>query len=70
MATAEIDARLVPQLKEPRLPTIRGCYEEESEMARRESLSDARYLLELIEHEQQVAVRTASSGSCASRTYA
>lgn len=54
MTTTEINARLVPHLKELRLPTIRGCYEEEAETARRESLSYERYLLELIEHEQEV----------------
>ena len=54
MTTTEINARLVPHLKELRLPTIRGCYEEEADAARRESLSYERYLLELIEHEQEV----------------
>lgn len=54
MTATEINARLVPHLKALRLPTIRGCYEEEAETARRESLSYEHYLLELIEHEQEV----------------
>lgn len=36
MTAPEINARLVPQLKELRLPTIRACYEEEAEIARRD----------------------------------
>ena len=36
-----------------RLPTVRSCYEQQAEMARREGLSYERYLEELPEHERQ-----------------
>ena len=52
MNAAEVNALLVPHLKELRLPTIRACYEDEAETARKEGLTHERYLLELIEREQ------------------
>ena len=39
--------------KELRLPTMRSCYEQQAEMARREGLSYERYLEEVLEHERQ-----------------
>ena len=54
MTTAEINSQLALGLKQLRLPTIRVCYEEVAEMARREALSFEHYLLELVEHEQEV----------------
>lgn len=36
------------------LPTIRSCYEEQAELARREGLSYEQYLLELLQREQEV----------------
>src|SRR5690606_13599732 len=41
----------VSTLRELHLPTIRAIYEEQAEMARRESLSYERYLLELMQRE-------------------
>jgi len=40
-------------LKELHLPTVRECYEEQAESARRESLSYEHYLLELMERERE-----------------
>jgi DNA replication protein DnaC len=40
-------------LKELHLPTVRECYEEQAELARRESLSYEHYLLELMERERE-----------------
>ncbi len=54
MTVTEINALLVPCLKELRLPTIRGCYEELADTARREAITYERYLLELAELEQEV----------------
>jgi len=54
MTAAEINDQLVSHLKALHLPTIRACYEEVAEMARREALSFEHYLLEIIEHEQEV----------------
>ena len=54
MKATEINSQLALQLKQLRLPTIRACYEEVAEMARREALSFEHYLLELTEREQEV----------------
>jgi DNA replication protein DnaC len=54
MTAVEINTRLAAQLKELRLPTIRTCYEEMAEIARRETLSFEHYLLELLDREQEV----------------
>jgi len=40
-------------LKTLHLPTVRECYEEQAELARRESLSYEHYLLELLERERE-----------------
>jgi len=40
-------------LKKLHLPTVRECYEEQAELARRESLSYEHYLLELMERERE-----------------
>ena len=45
------DALLTTILKELHLPTVRECYRELAEQARRESLSCELYLLELLERE-------------------
>jgi len=47
-------ARLKGLLKELHLPTVRACYEEIAHMALQESLSYERFLLELLEREQEV----------------
>jgi DNA replication protein DnaC len=54
MTTTEIHARLVLHLKELRMPTIRACYEEVAEAARREAILYEHYLLEVVEREQDV----------------
>jgi len=54
MKATEINSQLALELKKLRLPTIRSCYEEVAEMARRETLSFEHYLLELTEREQEV----------------
>lgn len=41
-------------LRELHLPTVRECYEEQAELARRESFSYEQYLLELTEREVEV----------------
>lgn len=48
MVTAEVQKELLGHLKELRMPSMRSCYEEQADMARKESLSYERYLLELI----------------------
>lgn len=47
MMTADIHAELAPYLRELHLPAFRECYQDEADLARRESLSYERYLLEL-----------------------
>jgi len=54
MTAAEINSQLALQLKQLRLPTIRACYAEGAERARREALSFEHYLLELLDREQEV----------------
>src|SRR6056297_3615462 len=47
MMTVDIHAELAPYLRELHLPAFRECYQDEADLARRESLSYERYLLEL-----------------------
>lgn len=51
MTTADIHVELAPHLKELHLPAFRECYQDEADLARRESLTYERYLLELAERE-------------------
>ena len=53
MTTCDVKEQLTPCLKALRLPTVRACYEDQSQLARRESLSYERYLLGLMEQECQ-----------------
>ena len=53
MTTAEIGHELAVSLKELRMPTVRACYGEQADLARRESLSYERYLLELLRRERE-----------------
>jgi DNA replication protein DnaC len=48
-----LSSRLRELLRELHLPTIRACYEETSRTAEREGLSYERFLLELLEREQE-----------------
>jgi len=50
----KIGLELTDCLKELHLPTVRECYKEQADLARRESLSYERYLLELMEREREV----------------
>lgn len=50
----KIGLELTDCLKELHLPTVRECYKEQADSARRESLSYERYLLELMEREREV----------------
>ena len=50
----QIDVGLTDCLKELHLPTVRECYNEQADLARRESLSYEQYLLELVEKEREV----------------
>lgn len=47
MMTVDIDTELAAYLRELHLPAFRECYQDEADLARRESLSYERYLLEL-----------------------
>ena len=51
--TAALHTELTDALKTLRMPTIKSCYEEEAEAARRESLTHERYLLEIIRRESE-----------------
>ena len=51
----ELKTTLTQCLKELHLPTVRACYEEEADRARRESLSYEQYLSELMEREREVS---------------
>jgi DNA replication protein DnaC len=51
VSTSQLHTQLGHCLKELHLPTVRECYEEQAEVARRESLSHEHYLFELIERE-------------------
>ncbi|KKL66304.1 hypothetical protein LCGC14_2146310, partial [marine sediment metagenome] len=50
----KIGLELTDCLKELHLPTVRECYNEQADLARRESLSYEQYLLELVEREREV----------------
>jgi len=50
----DMRAPLIDCLKELHLPTVRECYEDQAGLARRESQSYERYLLELMEREREV----------------
>ncbi len=51
LSLTEIRNRLLHCLREIHLPVVRGCYEEQAEIARQESLSHEHYLLEVMERE-------------------
>jgi DNA replication protein DnaC len=52
--TIDVRADLTECLKALHLPTIRSCYEEQAEMARKEGLSHEQYLLEVLQREREV----------------
>jgi DNA replication protein DnaC len=52
--TDELRSGLTQCLKALHLPTIRSCYEEQAELARREGLTYEQYLLELLQREQEI----------------
>jgi len=54
MLSNELKTSLTQCLKELRLPTVRACYEEEADRARRETLTYEYYLAEVIEREREV----------------
>ena len=51
LSPTEVKTRLNQNLKRLHMPRVRDCYEEQAEMARRESLSHERYLFEVTEQE-------------------
>jgi DNA replication protein DnaC len=51
---SRLHAELCALLKELRLPTIRACFKEEAEKARKETLRYEHYLLELMQREAEV----------------
>ena len=53
LTTADLERAVHTGLKDLRLPAIRACYQQKADLARRESMSFERFLLELIEQEQQ-----------------
>ena len=53
IATPELQAELAEHLKALRMPTVRACYSEQADLARRERLSFERYLLELLRRESE-----------------
>jgi DNA replication protein DnaC len=54
MLSNELKTSLTQCLKELHLPTIRACYEEEADRARRETLTYEYYLAEVMEREREV----------------
>jgi len=54
MTGPEIKAHLLGHLKDLHLPTVRACFEELADVARREAMTFEHYLLELVEREQEV----------------
>lgn len=52
--SAAMRSELTQHLKDLHLPTIRECYDEQAEKARREALAYERYLLELARRESEV----------------
>ena len=53
LSAAELERSLQAGLKELRMPAIRACFREKADTARREAMSFERFLLELVEQEQQ-----------------
>ena len=51
LKTTDLNSQLTCCLKDLHLPTVRECYQEQAELAQRESLSYEQYLLELMERE-------------------
>ena len=54
MLSNELKSALTECLKELHLPTVRACYEEEANRARRENLTYEYYLAEVMEREREV----------------
>ncbi|MBK5100267.1 MAG: IS21-like element helper ATPase IstB [Desulfobacteraceae bacterium] len=54
MLSNELKSALTECLKELHLPTVRACYEEEADRARRENLTYEYYLAEVMEREREV----------------
>jgi DNA replication protein DnaC len=54
LGASELKNVLRQCLKELHLPTVRACYQEQADQARRESLSYEQYLAELMEREREV----------------
>lgn len=54
MLLDELKKSLIECLKELHLPTVRACYEEEADRARRESLTYEYYLAEVMQREREV----------------
>ncbi|MGA7965328.1 MAG: ATP-binding protein, partial [Gammaproteobacteria bacterium] len=54
MLSDELRKSLIECLKELHLPTVRACYEEEADRARREDLTYEYYLAEVTEREREV----------------
>ena len=53
LTAADLERAVHTGLKDLRLPAIRACYQQKADLARRESMSFERFLLELIEQEQR-----------------
>ncbi len=51
LSPTEVKTQLKENLKHLHMPTVRDCYEEQAEMARREAMSYERYLFEVTEQE-------------------
>jgi len=51
LSSTQVKTQLSQTLKELHLPMVRECYQEQAEMARRESLSHEHYLSEVMERE-------------------
>jgi DNA replication protein DnaC len=54
MLSNELKTSLTKCLKELHLPTVRACYEEEADRARREAITYEYYLAEVMEREREV----------------
>ena len=54
MLSDELKISLISCLKELRLPTVRQCYEEQADKARKESITYEYYLAEVMEREREV----------------
>ncbi len=54
MVTAELRSGMTRTLRELHLPTMRECYEEQANQARKESLTYEQYLYELVQKEGEV----------------